>query len=497
MHQDCADGAPVRLALKLDRSGQAVMIALPERNTPNMEDDKTLRETSCDPKFRRALITDGKSAVGLAVARALLDAGCPMVFLGDPQTWRRDPAYDALAADGRVQTLALDVTDTDSVDRAAASIGGKVEILVNTADLEREGGLMQRKDVNTARDALDVNVLGMMRLAQAFGPGLRARADGVNSAAAWVNVLSIYAHMNLPARGMWSASKAAALSLAQCLRAEMRGAGVRVLNVFPGPLDHEWEQRTPPPRVAPATVAAAIVKALRDGVEDVYVGDVAQEFPRPHGREPQGTGARAGRLTPGHAPNASRPARDRAANNKETQHEPEHPRPIHDRTGLRPHPAGGPDRDADAGIPHHRAAAGIRPGLAVPHRGDLALRRARPGLVLEQLLLLRAHRHALRRAGALDHRQGPARQHGRHDSGGGLHRQRLRDRLFGRGARQPDFLLTIDFVKQWEAKHGRIPARSWVLMRTDWSKRAKPAEYLNMKEDGAHSPGPTRMWCPG
>ena len=144
MHQDCADGAPVRLALKLDRSGQAVMIALPERNTPNMEDDKTLRETSCDPKFRRALVTDGKSAVGQAVARALLDAGCPMVFLGDPDLAPR-PGLRRAAADGRVQTLALDVTDTDSVDRAAASIGGKVEILVNTADLEREGGLMQRR----------------------------------------------------------------------------------------------------------------------------------------------------------------------------------------------------------------------------------------------------------------------------------------------------------------------------------------------------------------
>lgn len=33
----------------------------------------------------------------------------------------------------------------------------------------------------------------------------------------------------------------------------------------------------------------------------------------------------------------------------------------------------------------------------------------------------------------------------------------------------PDFLLTIDFVKKWEEQHGRIPARSWVLMRTDWS----------------------------
>src|SRR5690606_27718482 len=53
----------------------------------------------------------------------------------------------------------------------------------------------------------------------------------------------------------------------------------------------------------------------------------------------------------------------------------------------------------------------------------------------------------------------------------------------------PDFLLTIDGVRAWEAAHGRIPARSWVLMRTDWSKRAKPVDYLNMRDDGAHSPG--------
>jgi len=54
----------------------------------------------------------------------------------------------------------------------------------------------------------------------------------------------------------------------------------------------------------------------------------------------------------------------------------------------------------------------------------------------------------------------------------------------------PDFLLTIDFVKRWEAQHGEIPARCWVFMRTDWSKREKRIEYLNQQEDGAHSPGP-------
>ena len=57
-------------------------------------------------------------------------------------------------------------------------------------------------------------------------------------------------------------------------------------------------------------------------------------------------------------------------------------------------------------------------------------------------------------------------------------------------ATNPDFLLTVDYVTAWEEKHGRIPERSWVLLRTDWSKRPTPKEYLNMAEDGAHSPGP-------
>jgi len=57
-------------------------------------------------------------------------------------------------------------------------------------------------------------------------------------------------------------------------------------------------------------------------------------------------------------------------------------------------------------------------------------------------------------------------------------------------ARDPDFLLTPGHIEAWEAVHGRIEAGSWVLMRTDWSKRADSAAFLNMKEDGSHVPGP-------
>jgi NAD(P)-dependent dehydrogenase (short-subunit alcohol dehydrogenase family) len=126
---------------------------------------------------------------------------------------------------------------------------------------------------------MEVNYFGLLRLAQAFGPALRARAaDGQSSACAWVNLLSVFALANFPAHGTYSASKAAALSAAQCLRAEMAGNGIRVINVFPGPVDDEWNQLLPPPKLAPAALAAAVVRALRDGVEDVFPGEVAQEW---------------------------------------------------------------------------------------------------------------------------------------------------------------------------------------------------------------------------
>lgn len=56
-------------------------------------------------------------------------------------------------------------------------------------------------------------------------------------------------------------------------------------------------------------------------------------------------------------------------------------------------------------------------------------------------------------------------------------------------AANPDFVLTADHIRKWESAHGVIPTGWWVLFRTDWSKRAW-SDYLNMKSDGAHSPGP-------
>lgn len=61
-------------------------------------------------------------------------------------------------------------------------------------------------------------------------------------------------------------------------------------------------------------------------------------------------------------------------------------------------------------------------------------------------------------------------------------------------AANSDFVLTREVIEAWEAKHGRIAARSWILFRTDWSKRQGNA-YTNRREDGAHTPGPDPQAC--
>ena len=61
-------------------------------------------------------------------------------------------------------------------------------------------------------------------------------------------------------------------------------------------------------------------------------------------------------------------------------------------------------------------------------------------------------------------------------------------------AENEDWVLTVDYLKQWEDKHGKIPKGCWVIFRTGWADRLEkdPASYANVKEDGAHTPGPSQ-----
>jgi NAD(P)-dependent dehydrogenase (short-subunit alcohol dehydrogenase family)/uncharacterized OB-fold protein len=279
--EDTVSVAPCRVRVKaaLDRAGEAVLLAVaPDRRT-DLSADPKLREMTCDPRRRKILVTDGKTATGQAVVRALADAGAETIWVGEAEPWKKTVGAPKLREVPQATTVPLDVTDSASVRELAGEIGGKVDILVNTADCHRTQAIGARGALDAAQLEMDVNYFGLLRLAREFAPLLKARAaDGPANAVAWVNVLSIFALSNYPPHGTYSASKAAALSLSQALRGDLYAAGVRLINLFPGPIDDEWDQLELPPKLSPDALAAALVGALKGSVEDVYPGEVAQDW---------------------------------------------------------------------------------------------------------------------------------------------------------------------------------------------------------------------------
>ena len=122
------------------------------------------------------LVTDGKSAIGQAMAKALVEAGADIVWVGVAEPWKQPPGLDRLEKSAARSSACRSISPTRS--RCAilpGSIGGKVDILINTAEFHRTHAIADR-GTETARAEMEVNYLGLLRLAQAFGPAMRARA---------------------------------------------------------------------------------------------------------------------------------------------------------------------------------------------------------------------------------------------------------------------------------------------------------------------------------
>jgi len=278
LHPVPRTGDRLRLTLMLDRAGQAVLHAAPE-NGGDMSIDPQWQEMVANPRGRRVLITDARHIAALPLARKLAGAGAAGIFAGLPEPWKPFESRAAFEAVPGLQIVALDLTSDRSVEDLARDIGGKVEILVNTADYPRPGGLMDPAAPVQARAAMEVLAFGLMRLARSFGPAMAGRgADGAAGAVAWVNMVSVFARVSPPGMAGYATAHAAALTVSQALRAELGAGGVRLMTVLSGPTEDDWFQTAPQPRVTGAALAEAVVAGLMRGLEDVVVGDVARDL---------------------------------------------------------------------------------------------------------------------------------------------------------------------------------------------------------------------------
>jgi NAD(P)-dependent dehydrogenase (short-subunit alcohol dehydrogenase family) len=192
-----------------------------------------------------AVVTGGASGIGAAIAKRLRDRGA-LVAVFDLRPDAAEHADLAVAVD-----VADDASVRSGVERVAAELGG-IDILVNNAGIGAQGTIEANDDDEWLR-VLDVNVVGMVRVARAALPYLRR-----SSSAAIVNTSSIAATAGLPDRALYSASKGAVAALTRAMAADHLREGIRVNAVNPGTADTPWVERLLASAADPTAERAAL-----------------------------------------------------------------------------------------------------------------------------------------------------------------------------------------------------------------------------------------------
>src|SRR5579859_8130754 len=178
-------------------------------------------------KGKRSLITGGTSGIGLETARHFRNEGARLVVtgIGNLEAARKEFGNDAL-------TVSSDAGDLRSQEELAKTVErefGELDILVLNAGIVEMRPLEKWDEAGFDR-SFNINFKGPFFLIQAFLPLLANPASIVVTG-------SINAHIGMPNSSVYSASKAAILSLVKTLSGELISRGVRLNAVSPGPID--------------------------------------------------------------------------------------------------------------------------------------------------------------------------------------------------------------------------------------------------------------------
>jgi NAD(P)-dependent dehydrogenase (short-subunit alcohol dehydrogenase family) len=218
------------------------------------------------------LVTGANRGIGLAFAKAALARGARKVYAA-----ARNPAGISLPG---VTPLKLDVTSADDV-AAAARAAADATLVINNAGIAVTGSFTSPDAEEVLRRHFETNVLGVLRVSQAFAPVLARNGGG-----ALLNVASIASWISGPLLANYAVSKAAVWSLSNGLRNDLRAQGTQVLTLHMGFVDTDLTHGIDMPKSTPEAVVARALDALEAGADEVLADEITLQVKQGLSAEP-------------------------------------------------------------------------------------------------------------------------------------------------------------------------------------------------------------------
>jgi NAD(P)-dependent dehydrogenase (short-subunit alcohol dehydrogenase family) len=232
-----------------------------------------------DIQGKVALVTGANRGIGKAVVTSCIQHGAIKVYAAVRALDSLKPLVEEYG--DKIVPMEIDLSQPDTITKAAHS-ASDVQLVVNNAGVLYSVTPLDEDAIEKLQSEMNINVFGLMRMAQAFAPVLKANGGG-----AFVQLNSVASLKAFANFATYCASKAAAYSITQSLRELLESQGTMVLSVHPGPIATEMAKNAGLGEIAepPSLVSDGMMAALKAGQFHFFpdtmakqVGSVYQSF---------------------------------------------------------------------------------------------------------------------------------------------------------------------------------------------------------------------------
>ena len=225
-----------------------------------------------DIRNKTILVTGANRGIGKVLVESFIQQGAAKVYAAVRNLESATPLVDIYG--DKVVPIHVDLANPQSIADAAAT-ATDVEIVINNAGVLKTATPLTEDAIASIKFEMDINVYGLIYMAQAFAPVLKANGGGV-----FAQLNSVVSMKSFSNFATYSASKAAAYSITQALRELLSEQGTILLSVHPGPIATDMGDAAGLTEIAepPTLVADAIIDALKTGEFHVFPDSMAKQI---------------------------------------------------------------------------------------------------------------------------------------------------------------------------------------------------------------------------